>query len=66
MKPADHCTCGHANHAHLTNGDTRCTVVTITGPPSDHPARDDDHGDRTETPCPCTRFTTDRNGHAIT
>lgn len=61
----DHCICGHARHKHLRPTNGGCTVISVTGPPADHPAREHDHGGRTETPCPCVGFTTDRNGHTV-
>lgn len=55
--------CGTCRHGAHPSGP--CTTETVTGPPSDHPARDGDHGDRTVTPCECKVSTPYRNGKTV-
>jgi hypothetical protein len=55
--------CGQCRHGAHPNGP--CTTKSVTGPPSDHPAREGDHGDRTVTACDCKVSTPYRNGKAV-
>lgn len=52
--------CGDCHHGAHTRGP--CQTITVDGPPSDHPAREGDHGDRTVTKCECKVSTPYRNG----
>lgn len=54
--------CGHPRHTHSTGP---CITKRITGPASTKGRKVGDHYEhtgRTETPCPCTEYTTTRNG----
>lgn len=55
--------CGACYHGAHPSGP--CATVEVTGPPSDHPAREGDHGDRDVTPCNCQESTPYRNGHEV-